>query len=236
MKLVIEESLVNKVYVFKDRWDAGHKLGEKLRENKIDADIVYAIPSGGVPVGYSVAKMIGAKLDVLICRKILIPWNREAGFGAVAPDGTYFIDEAFAEYLGLSGREIEAALREQLDEIKRRLASFRANKPYKPLVGKKVVVVDDGIAAGYTMRAAVSFLKKLKPSKIVVAVPTAHTKSLQLLLSEVDQIVCLNPRGGLFYAVADAYKTWYDLSENEVLDILEKAEKEGILAYSLNRH
>ena len=233
MKLIVDESLVDKVYVFKDRWDAGLKLGEKLKENNVGADIVFAIPSGGVPVGYSVAKIIGAKLDVLICRKILIPWNREAGFGAVAPDGTYFIDKDFAEYLGLSDREIEAALREQLDEIKRRLALFRANKSYEPLVGKKVIVVDDGIAAGYTMRAAVSFLKKLKPSKIVVAVPTAHTRSLQSLLNEVDQIVCLNPRGGPFYAVADAYEIWYDLSENEVLDILEKAEKEGILAFSL---
>lgn len=233
MKLVIDEALVNKIYVFKDRWDAGQKLGKKLKEIGVNADIVFAIPSGGIPVGYSVAKIIGAKLDVLICRKILIPWNREAGFGAVAPDGTYFVDEDFAEHLGLSSEEVEAALREQLNEIERRLSLFRANKPYEPLVGKRVVVVDDGIAAGYTTRAAVSFLKKLKPSKIVVAVPTAHTRSLQSLLNEVDQIVCLNPRGGLFYAVADAYETWYDLSENEVLDILEKAEKEGILAFSL---
>jgi len=233
VKLVIDEALVNKIYVFKDRWDAGQKLGKKLKEIGVNADIVFAIPSGGIPVGYSVAKIIGAKLDVLICRKILIPWNREAGFGAVAPDGTYFVDEDFAEHLGLSSEEVEAALREQLNEIERRLSLFRANKPYEPLVGKRVVVVDDGIAAGYTTRAAVSFLKKLKPSKIVVAVPTAHTRSLQSLLNEVDQIVCLNPRGGLFYAVADAYETWYDLSENEVLDILEKAEKEGILAFSL---
>ena len=233
MKLVIDEALVNKIYVFKDRWDAGQKLGKKLKEIGVNADIVFAIPSGGIPVGYSVAKIIGAKLDVLICRKILIPWNREAGFGAVAPDGTYFVDEDFAEYLGLSSEEVEAALREQLNEIERRLSLFRANKPYEPLVGKRVVVVDDGIAAGYTMRAAVSFLKKLKPSKIVVAVPTAHTRSLQSLLNEVDQIVCLNPRGSPFYAVADAYEIWYDLSENEVLDILEKAEKEGILAFSL---
>lgn len=230
-ELLCDKELLDKVLVFEDRWDAGRRLGRKLKELGIRADVVFAIPAGGVPVGYEVAKAIGSKLDVLICRKVLIPWNREAGFGSVAPDGSVFVNEVYARELGLTEDEIKAAVEEQLHEIKRRIRIFRDGRPYTSLNGASVIVVDDGIAAGYTMFSAVKFLKKLKAGKITIAVPTCHTSSAYRLANEVDCLICLNARGGMVYAVADAYREWHDLSDEEVLEILRRARNEGLLAF-----
>ncbi len=230
-KFVCDQELSDKFYVFKDRADAGRRLGEKLKELDIRGDIVFAIPAGGVPVGYEVAKALNTKLDVLICRKVLIPWNREAGFGSVAPDGTVFINEVFARELGLTDEDVRAAVDEQLYEIKRRIRIFRAGKDYERLDGVTAIVVDDGIAAGYTMFSAVRFLKRLGTKEVIIAVPTCHVESAMRLKRDVDLLVCLNARRGLVYAVADAYQEWHDLSDEEVLRILKRAQEEGILAF-----
>ncbi|PCN50433.1 phosphoribosyltransferase [Candidatus Geothermarchaeota archaeon ex4572_27] len=157
--LYYDEELLDRVGVFADREDAGDRLGSACREVLGSADAVYAIPMGGVPVGAGVAKALSATLDLLICRKLLIPWNREAGFGAVAPDGTVYVDRELARQLGLGDEDVRAAVEEQLEEVKRRNRVLRGGRGYPSLAGKAVVVVDDGIAAGYTMRAAVEFLR-----------------------------------------------------------------------------
>ncbi|MEM4868850.1 MAG: phosphoribosyltransferase family protein [Desulfurococcaceae archaeon] len=224
------EDFAEKFYVFRNREDAGSKLGYWLRDLGVDADIVYGVPAGGIPVALRVAEVLGCKLDVLICRKLLIPWNREAGFGAVAPDGAFFFDVAYAVSLGLSYEDIVNAIREQREEIARRLTRYRCNENYVKY-GDRAVVVDDGIAAGFTMRAAVEFLRKLGVSKVLVAVPTCHTESAVRIAKLADAVYCLNPRSTPLYAVADAYQEWRDLEDQDVLEYLRIAKAKGILAY-----
>lgn len=230
--LVFNDEYAEKFYVFVDRVDAGVKLGSWLRSLSVTADVVYGIPAGGVPVAYEVARILRCKLDVLICRKLLIPWNREAGFGAVTPNGSFYFDTLYATSLGLSYEDIVNAIREQLDEVSRRLEKYRCREAYAELNGKTVIVVDDGIAAGYTMKAAVKFLRKLNASRILVAVPTCHAESVYRIAEIADAVYCLNPRSTPFYAVADAYKEWRDLEDHDVLEVLKTAKENGILAYT----
>lgn len=229
-KLIYDESLYGRFWVFEDRLDAGRKLADALREISENFDLIMAIPRGGIPVAFEVAREFGVRMDILIARKILIPWNREAGFGAVSPDGRYFVDEELARILGLGESEIEEALREQMLEIESRKRILRLGKPYERLNGTSVVVVDDGIAAGYTMVAAVEFLRRMGAEKVLVAVPTACQDTLGRLENLADLIVALNLRRSPF-AVADAYKRWRDLDDSDVLKILEEARKLDLLAF-----
>jgi predicted phosphoribosyltransferase len=231
VRVVLNDELKDLLYVFRDRFDAGQKLAAWLKSLGLSADVVYAIPAGGVPVGLTVARALNTPLDVLVCRKLLIPWNREAGFGAVAPDGTYFYDEALALSLTLTPQEIKHSIEEQLSEIKHRLSVFRCGEEYQPLSGKSVLVVDDGIAAGFTMIAASRFLKKIGASRVIVAVPTCHVDSAYRVAREASELYCLNPRSGLIYAVADAYIEWRDLEDRDVLEVLREAKRFGLLAF-----
>lgn len=231
-KLFFNRDLAERYRVFEDRIDAGMRLGEWLRDLGVRADVVFGIPAGGVPIAFEVARAVESKLDVLVCRKILLPWNREAGFGAVAPDGSFFYDSVLAAYLGLSPDDVLNAIREQIQEVRRRLEVYRCGEPYNRVNGETVIIVDDGIAAGFTMRAASRFAKKLGFSGIVIAVPTCHTGSAALLSEVVDELYCMNPRSGRFYAVADAYIHWRDLEDIDVLETLRQAKKKGLLAYA----
>jgi predicted phosphoribosyltransferase len=147
-------------------------------------------------------------------RKIHIPWNREAGFGAISWDGTILFNESILDLLGLKREEIERCIFEEKEEIEKRLKMFRGDKPFPDIQGKTAIVVDDGIASGFTMLVAISSLKKKEPKRIIVAVPTASMSAIQMIRNEADKIFCLNIREGRTFAVADAYKLWYDL-ENE---------------------
>lgn len=218
--LYYDEELLDRVGVFADREDAGDRLGSACREVLGSADAVYAIPMGGVPVGAGVAKALSATLDLLICRKLLIPWNREAGFGAVAPDGTVYVDRELARQLGLGDEDVRAAVEEQLEEVKRRNRVLRGGRGYPSLAGKAVVVVDDGIAAGYTMRAAVEFLRRRGARRVCVAVPTGHGSSVMAIAGIADVVICLNVRCGPIFAVADTYREWKDLTDEDVMRYL----------------
>ncbi len=217
-------------WVFDDRWDAGEKLADFLLQHGVKPDAIYAIPCGGVPVAYVVAKKLGVPMDVIVCRKLLIPWNREAGFGAMAPDGSYFVDKELVDALGLSSADIESAIEEQYEEVTRRLRVLRGDRPYRLMKCKTVMVVDDGIAAGYTMMCAARFLRdKLKACKVIAAAPTACADTLKKLKGIVDEVYVLNLRTGPVFAVADAYVNWRDMELDEVKQILDKARKEGLL-------
>jgi predicted phosphoribosyltransferase len=146
---------------------------------------------GGVPVGYEVARALKAGFDLLICRKLLIPWNREAGFGAVDPDGNVFVDEGLASALGLGREQVEDAVREQLEEIRRRNVVLRRGRPYPRLDGRRIVIVDDGVAAGYTMMAAVRFARGRGANKVYVATPTGHVESINRLSRVADMVICV---------------------------------------------
>jgi len=222
-KIIEEPTLSERVHVFRDRFQAGKLLAEKLRGYyRKEGVIVLAIPAGGVPVGNVIAKELAVPMDVVIVRKARIPWNTEAGFGAVSWDGEIVLNELLVEQLGLTKEELEESISEAKRNISERLKKFRGEKPLPQLMDKVIILVDDGLASGFTMLAAVRSVRKRQPKEIIVAVPTASLGAVELLVSEVDMIVCLNMRSGLSFAVADAYMNWYDLTDEEVLKILSK--------------
>jgi putative phosphoribosyl transferase len=215
-----------RVLVFKDRLHAGKLLSKLLRQNAEKENVVLlALPAGGVPVGYVIAKELSLTMNVMIVRKVQIPWNTEAGFGAVAWDGETVLNDNLIKRLGLTREEIETSISQTRKIVQERLRKFRKNKPLPVLKDKVVILVDDGLASGFTMLAAVRSARKRAPQKIIVAVPTASLRAIELLAPEVEEIVCLNIRSGPVFAVAHAYKNWYDLTDEEVIKILQKAEK-----------
>ncbi len=221
-KIIEEPELRNKNYVFRDRFQAGELLAQKLGLYLLgfSSPIVLAIPSGGVPVGIRIAKNLGLPLDLIIVRKIPVPYNPEAGFGSVSWDGDVILNEELVKQLQLSGEEIESAVQNVRFELGRRIIKIRGKKPFPELKGRTAIIVDDGLASGYTMLAAVSSIRKYSPEGIVIAVPTASRSAIELVSSHVDMIFCLNIREAMIFAVADAYREWYDLTEEEVIELL----------------
>ncbi|NPA49550.1 MAG: phosphoribosyltransferase [Thermodesulfobacteria bacterium] len=224
-RIYVNPALTNKVFVFKDRWEAGAVLAEMLREKYEGAPetIVLAIPAGGVPVGLVIAKELRLPFDLLIVRKIHFPDNPEAGFGAITFDGEVLLNEELVAYAGLDESTIERQIALEKKDLAERERLFRRGKPFPDLSGQTVILVDDGLASGYTMLAAVKSVAKRGARKIVVAVPTASERAIKQLSPFVDEIYCPNVRSGAFFAVADAYQNWYDLSREEVMALLEEA-------------
>ena len=212
----------NRTFLFKDRLHAGELLATRLPSLDLDKTQLLAIPSGGVPVGYAVAKKLNIPLDVIVVRKIQIPWNTEAGFGAVAWDGTLAINESLVSALSLSDQTVRQCISQTEEVIRGRVRRFRGDKPKPSLEGKQVVLVDDGLASGFTMLVAVQSVKKRNPDKVVVAVPTGSESAVELIAPSVNVLLCLNIRGGPLFAVADAYQNWYDLSDKEVIGLLKE--------------
>ena len=219
--LLEDPGLRDRVQVFKDRAAAGCLLAARLKGYQGQAVRVFAIPAGGVPVAAEIARALQVPLDLVIVRKIQLPWTTEAGFGALSPAGEAIFNEEFLERLQMTSEEIDAQVQKTLANLKQREKRLRQDRPYLNLAGAATIIGDDGLASGYTMRAAVAFLKSKGAGKIIVAVPTAAARTVETLLPLVDELVCLNVRGGWSFAVADAYENWYDLTEEEVLEILD---------------
>ncbi|ODS37290.1 MAG: phosphoribosyltransferase [Candidatus Altiarchaeales archaeon WOR_SM1_86-2] len=203
--------------MFEDRKDAGEKLAGALGKYKGKEVLVLAIPRGGVEVGYEVAKYLGANLSVLISRKLPYPDNPEAGFGAIAEDGSTFIFEH--AYGWLSKETIDGIVEEQKREIKRRVDVLRKGKPLPEITGKEVILVDDGIAMGSTMRASIMLCKNKKAGKIIAAVPVSGEDAAEEIGKMVDEMVVLE-KPVFFRAVAQVYRNWYDVPDEEVIEIL----------------
>lgn len=219
-KLRDDPNLRDRTYIFADRRKAGERLAEMLRDFRDQPFRLFAIPAGGVPVAAVIAQTFVAPLDLIIVRKIQLPWTTEAGFGALDPDGKPMFNEPLVSRLSLTPDQIEAQIAKTLANLREREAHLRGGRPYPDLTGETVIIVDDGLASGYTMRAAVRFLKAKGAAQLVVAVPTASDRTAQAIVSLVDLLVCPNIRGGLSFAVADAYMNWYDVEEPEVLELL----------------
>lgn len=207
---------------FQDRVDAGRQLAEKLRPYQSAETVVLAVPSGGVPVAGEVAKSFNAPLDVVVTRKIPIPQNPEAGYGAVAEDGTIFLNEPLVAQLGLSQYQIEQQAAHVLAEIERRSAFYRGKLPRASLEDKTIIVIDDGLASGFTMVAAAKSVERQKAARIVVASPVASGSAYQLIKPKCDAIVCLVVSHGYSFAVASFYRHWHDLTDDEVSDYLQQ--------------
>lgn len=211
--------------LFKDREEAGEKLGQVLKELELKNPIVLAIPSGGVPVGYQVAERLNVPLDLIISKKIQIPNHTEAGFGAVCLDGKVNVsmNRPLLGQLGLSKRDIHQQTQKTIDEIRRRETLLRGDKPFPNLKNRDVIITDDGLASGHSMLIAVRMIKKYDPNKIIVAVPTSSGSAEDLVKGEVDKVISLyvHPKK-LPFAVASAYEKWHDLNDDEVLKYLKK--------------
>ena len=220
MKLIEEHTLRDSHHIFKDRRDAGRHLSSVLTAYKETDSILLAIPSGGVPVAFEISKALHLPIEVIVVRKLQIPFNPEAGFGAMGPDGDVILNEGLMTHLNLTEEEVETQAKKTMEVIRRREQLFRGGRPLPPLNEKTVILVDDGLASGYTMRAAVRNVRKMLPEKVVIAVPTGAWRTVELMLPEVDILVCLNVRTGPSFAVADAYEHWYDLNDEEVLALL----------------
>jgi len=219
-KLYDLPQLRQRVGVFRDRKHAGQILAEMLQEWKGSKAVVLAVPSGGVPVAVEVAGVLGLSLDVAVVSKILLPRNTEAGFGAVSFDGTVWINKEFVDYFGLDQSAIEQQTQAALEKVQRRVKLFRADRSRPDLKNQPVILVDDGIAAGSTLRVALMALHHIGARKIIVAVPTAHQESLVHIMDRVDALYCANIRGGPQFSVAAAYQYWDDVDENDARRML----------------
>jgi len=204
--------------LFRDRADAGKRLGLDLEKLHLEGPVVLAIPSGGVPVGVQVAKILSSPLDLAIARKVQYPWTTEAGFGAVAEDGTVYLGpSATALSQEVVGRQIGKAVQ----EIRRRRRAFLHERRRTSVVGKTVILVDDGLATGSTMLAAIRSIKKKGPKRVVVASPTASGRAIDLLRNEADIVLTLYEHPlALPFAVASSYEEWHDVTDEEVVDDL----------------
>ncbi len=206
---------------FEDRRQAGRELAESLEEYAGTDAIVLAIPRGGVTVAYEVATVLDLELDVIVPRKIGAPGQPELAIGAVASwgDHDYILDEQSVAYLQVSRQYIEREVQVQLEEVNRRLLAYRETTSPPDVRGRSVILVDDGIATGYTTRAAALALRKLQASRITLAVPVAPPDSLRNLHDCVDDIVCLRTPYQ-FYAVGYWYRDFEQVSDDEVTAML----------------
>ena len=222
-EIIIDDSLRERLHVFRDRYHAGKLLADMLKKHiSLEDSVLLAIPAGGIPVGYEISRRLNLPMDLVIVRKLQIPWDPEAGFGAISSDGEIVLNERLVDYLGLSEDVIEEVVRKTLRIIRDRFKKFRMFKPVMNVRDKTVILVDDGLASGYTMLAAIRSIKKKSPKRIIVAVPTASTAAVEFVSREVDKILCLNVRSSRIFAVADAYRKWRDLADDEVVEILRK--------------
>ncbi len=213
--------LKNRTYVFQNRKDAGEKLAGMLSDFRGSDAMVLGIPAGGVPVAVHIATKLELPFDVIPVSKILFPWTTESGFGAVAFDGTEWINTDVVASGQLNTESIQSAIKSAREKVQRRAQHFRGDNPFPELKNRTVILVDDGIAAGSTMRVAILALQKQQAKKIIIAVPTGHAEALNRLADLVDGIYCANLRGGLSFAVADAYEHWTDVSEKEVMESIQ---------------
>jgi putative phosphoribosyl transferase len=209
-----------KIQVFVDRKHAGEILGAMLLSFRGSKAVLLAIPAGGLPLAVVIQEKIGIELDVAVVSKITLPWNTEAGYGAVAFDGTIRLNEAMLAHLRLDEHQIQEGQVNTLEKVNRRVKRLRGERPFPELTGRAVLLVDDGLASGFTLLVAAEAVRKAGAASITVAVPTGHLESIYRIIEQVDAVYCPNIRSGMRFAVADAYQHWADVPEVELLDIL----------------
>ncbi len=208
--------------LFYDRTDAGRRLAKLLKRRIQGPCIVLAIPRGGVVVGYEVAKELGCPLDVVISRKVGAPAQPELAVGAVAEDGVVFVDEEIAGLVGVSRDYVERRAREELREVRRRAEEYRGGREMPDLSGKTVILVDDGLATGLTMMAAVHMARNKGAEKVVVAVPVSPPETVAKLRRHADEVICLETPTN-FYAIGQFYERFDQLTDEETNSILRKS-------------
>jgi putative phosphoribosyl transferase len=208
--------------LFEDRLDAGRKLASHLLKYLAKDSLAVAVPRGGVPVAIEVAKNSNSSFDLAICRKIPVPYNAEAGYGAVSEDGQVFLNTDLVNRIGLGNREIDRQIAGVKAEISRISSLYRQKIKRVPVAGKIVLIIDDGLASGYTMAVAVKSLRRQVPSRIIVASPVASSAAYSLLKPLTDDIQTVVIGRSVPFAVASFYNHWHDLTDGEVMDYLDE--------------
>jgi putative phosphoribosyl transferase len=207
--------------LFTDRKEAGKKLASQLKQFSEKDTIVLAIPRGGVVVGYEIAKEIHAPLDIVVPRKLRAPNQPELAIGAITEDGHVFLDEQLVNSLNVSSDYIKMESQRQKSEIDRRLWAYKGEKKIPDLTGLNVIVVDDGVATGATMNAALVSVRKRGAKSVTLAVPVASASALRMLEKDADKTVCLfTPQ--FFFAIGQFYRYFEQTSDEEVKELLKK--------------
>jgi putative phosphoribosyl transferase len=210
--------------IFSDRKEAGKMLASKLMDYA-EKSIVLAIPRGGVVVGYEIAHKLRVPLDVIVPRKVGAPFNPELAIGAMTEDGTMILDRQLVEYLGVPEIHIKEESEQQRQEIKRRLKLYRGDTPFPNLKGLHIILVDDGIATGATVKAALASIRKKEPESVVLAIPVAPPSTFRELELDADTVVCLaTPEP--FYAIGQFYRDFAQTSDKEVKRLLKLNKEE----------
>ncbi|MGH2426498.1 MAG: phosphoribosyltransferase [bacterium] len=210
---------------FQDRREAGRQLAVALAAYRDRRPFVLAIPRGGVIVGYEVAKALGAPLDVVVPRKLRAPFNPELAVGAVAHDGSVYLDSPLVSHLDVTEEYVREETARQLEEIRRRMQIYRGDRPPAVLEGTTSIVVDDGIATGSTMIAALRATRAARPAHLVAAIPVASAEGVAMLRREADDVVCLYTPP-MFYAVGQFYVDFAQTDDAEVVELLRRRDEE----------
>ncbi len=211
---------------FEDRRDAGRKLAGRLARYGEVRPVVFALPRGGVPVGYEISRALGAPLDVFVSRKLGAPGQPEFGIGAVAPGGVRVLNEYAVRRLGIPEDYLESVTAREIAEVERRLRYFRGGRPEQDVEGRTAILVDDGLATGVTAMAAVEALRRRRPARIVLAAPVCAGQTAEIFGSEVDELVCLELPQDLG-AIGFWYRHFEQTSDEEVVELLERARQES---------
>jgi putative phosphoribosyl transferase len=205
--------------MFLDRKDASEKLSHSLEKFKNEDVIVLAVPRGGLPIAYESIKRFGLKWDLIIPRKIGAPHNKEVAIGAVSVDGSYFINDHYVEMLDISQDYIQKEVTEQINEIKRRMKEYRGKDTFPEVKDKTVIIIDDGIATGFTIMAVIKAVKKQGAKKIVLAIPVGPRETIEEFKGIVDEVICLYLPDD-FYAVGSYYLDFKQVTDEEVFQII----------------
>ncbi|MBD2504420.1 phosphoribosyltransferase [Anabaena azotica] len=209
--------------LFKDRTAAGQVLAQKLADYANRPNVlVLALPRGGVPVGFEVAQALNAPLDVLIVRKLGVPENEELAMGAIASGGVRILNQSIVEQIQIPDEVIASVAAQQQRELERRETMYRGDRPFPDLKGKIVILVDDGLATGATMWAAIIAVRQKQPQEIVVAVPVAAPETCEEICSKVQKVICANTPSP-FYSVGMWYEKFPQTTDDEVRELLNKA-------------
>jgi putative phosphoribosyl transferase len=210
---------------FNDRTDAGKRLSERLFEYANREDVlILALPRGGVPVAFEVAKELNLKMDIFIVRKLGVPGNEELAMGAIASGNIRVLNEDVIRSFRIPQKAIDEATANELGELERRERIYRKNRPVPKISGSTVILIDDGLATGATMRAAVAAVKTKNPAKVIIAVPVAAPDTCSDFGSEVDEVMCVaTPEP--FYGVGAWYEDFSQTTDKEVCDLLDRATK-----------